>query len=94
MSERDLKEYGDLMKKMGKIEKPTLFEFDESKIELINIAQHYYLPIILSISDKPEDKVWRVISHTVLSLIEVWYVYIINTFINFGENPPIQFITL
>ena len=76
MSERDLKEYGNLMKKMGKIEKPTLFEFDESKIELINIAQHYYLPIILSISDKAD-----VLSHVIKVKSEKEFIHNLDEFI-------------
>jgi len=52
--EIDIDEYTSKIEKLTKIEKKVLFDYDESKIELINLAHHYYLPIILSVSDKAD----------------------------------------
>ncbi len=50
----DIDEFASQIVKLASNKKKLLFDYDESQIELINIAQHYYLPIILVASDKAD----------------------------------------
>ncbi|WMT52307.1 DEAD/DEAH box helicase family protein [Ferroplasma acidiphilum] len=78
-----LKEFTDLIEKLGKTEKtekPTLFDFDKSSIRLINIAQHYYLPIILSESDKAD-----ILSHVIKVKSEINFIDNLDKFVS-GEE--------
>ena len=52
--EIDIDKYTSQIEKLAKSKKKLLFDYDESRIELINIAHHYYLPIILAASDKAD----------------------------------------
>jgi len=73
----DLDEYTRQIEKLSKVEKKALFDYDESKIELINLAQHYYLPVILSASEKADF-----INHVIKVPSEKKFIHDLDSFIN------------
>jgi hypothetical protein len=75
--EIDIDEYTSKIEKLTKIEKKVLFDYDESKIELINLAHHYYLPIILSVSDKADF-----ISHIIKVDSEKKFVHDLDSYVS------------
>ena len=75
--EIDIDEYTCQIEKLTKTKKRLLFDYDESKIELISIAHHYYLPIILSASDKADF-----INHIIKVDSEKRFVHDLDTFIS------------
>lgn len=79
-NEIDIDGYTSQIKKLTKTEKRLLFDYDESKIELINLAHHYYLPIILSASDKADF-----INHIIKVNSEKEFVHDLDTFISSDE---------
>ncbi len=78
--EIDLEEYTKQIKNLQKVEKKVLFDYDESEIELINLAQHYYLPIILSASEKADF-----ISHVIKVDSEKRFIHDLDSFITSEE---------
>lgn len=78
--EIDINEYTSQIEKLTKTKKRLLFDYDESKIELINLAHHYYLPIILSASDKADF-----INHIIKVNSEKEFVHDLDTFISSDE---------
>jgi hypothetical protein len=78
--EIDINEFTSQIKKLAKNKKKLCFDYDNGKIELINIAQHYYLPIILATSDKADF-----INHIIKVPSEVKFIHDLDSFIS-GEK--------
>ena len=74
--EIDIDEYTTQIENLSKVEKKVLFDYDESQIELINLAQHYYLPVILSASEKADF-----ISHIIKVDSEKRFIHDLDSFI-------------
>ena len=83
--EIDIDEYTSQIEKLTKTKKRLLFDYDESKIELISIAHHYYLPIILSASDKADF-----INHIIKVDSEKEFVHDLDTFISSDEAKDLK----
>ncbi|MFG1414572.1 MAG: DEAD/DEAH box helicase family protein [Thermoplasmataceae archaeon] len=83
--EIDIDEYTSQIEKLTKTKKRLLFDYDESKIELINLAHHYYLPIILSASDKADF-----INHIIKVDSEKEFVHDLDTFISSSEAKDLK----
>ena len=75
--EIDIDEYTSQIEKLANNKKKLLFDYDESKIELINIAHHYYLPIILAATDKADF-----INHVIKVDSEKKFVHDLDEFIS------------
>ncbi len=50
--EIDIDEYTTKIEGLARNKKNLFFEYEEGKIELVNIAQHYFMPLILAETDK------------------------------------------
>ena len=78
--EIDIDEYTSQIEKLANNKKKLLFDYDERKIELINITHHYYLPIILAASDKADF-----INHIIKVDSEKKFVHELDSFISSDE---------
>ena len=79
--EIDIDEYTFQIEKLANTKKKLLFDYDDSKIELINLAYHYYLPIILAASDKADF-----INHIIKVESEKKFIHDLDSFISSGEG--------
>lgn len=81
----DIDEYTSQIEKLSKSKKKLLFDYDESRIELINIAHHYYLPIILAASDKADF-----INHIINVESEKKFVHDLDEFISSDQAKDLK----
>jgi hypothetical protein len=80
LGEIGLDEYTAQIENLSKAEKKVSFKYNGSQIELINIAQHYYIPIILSASEKADF-----INHIIKVDSERQFIYKLDSFITSEE---------
>lgn len=79
--EIDIDEYTSQVEKWANTKKKLLFDYDDSKIELVNLAYHYYLPIILAASDKADF-----INHIIKVDSEKKFIHDLDSFISSDEG--------
>jgi superfamily II DNA or RNA helicase len=83
--EIDIDEYTSQVEKLANTKKKLLFDYDDSKIELINLAYHYYLPIILAASDKADF-----INHIIKVDSEKKFIHDLDSFISSDEGKHLK----